>query len=520
MKSINIKKIIAFILIISIFISVLTLFSCGGNNADDKKNNVTENNAKENAGYLNGGNNENNNNIGDEPETESEKLTPALPDKDLNGETYTFYVMGYERNVNNYSMEIYAAEETGDTIGDAVYKRNQYVEEKYNFKVAEYPESQGDLAAAVKKTLLAGDDIYQVFMMNLAQSNSLAQQGFLHDLKTVENIDLSRQWWDYKSHRDFSLLNKLYYAVGDINIMDNNGTWAVFFNKKLLQDLGLESPYKYVNSNEWTLDKYNEMCVAAAKDLNGDGLMTADDDQWGQVSDYLNTFMFYIGTGERATRKDENDVPYMDMLNERSASVIDKVMNIQLDTGITVKAEDHSGKYGNVYSDMIRRNFKEDRALFYTAGLLSFTLLRDMESEFGMVPLPKYEPTQDSYYTTYNLNNASALSIPVTNQRLAETGLVVEALAAESMYTLTPAYYEVALQRKYMRDEESSAMLDIILSSRIFDLDMVYNWGGSYGVFDSLMSKKSRDFASEYEKIKDKASAAIDKTIENFGTAE
>lgn len=120
----------------------------------------------------------------------------------------------------------------------------------------------------------------------------------------MENINLNQPWWDWQSHKDFSLLNKLYYAAGDINIMDNNATWAVFFNKKLLQDLGLESPYSYVKNNDWTLDRYNEICVAAAKDLNGDGIMTPGDDRWGQVSDYLNTFMFYIGTGERASKKD------------------------------------------------------------------------------------------------------------------------------------------------------------------------------------------------------------------------
>jgi len=214
------KKIISVILIISTFISVLTLFSCGENNSDGINNEIDKI-ADESPGNLND-NGSGGDAKSDNSTLEPEKLIPNLPEKDLNGETFTFYVMGYERNVNNYSMEIYAAEENGDTINDAVYKRNQYVEEKYNFKVAEKPESQGDLAAAVKKTLLAGDDIYQVFMMNLVQSNNLAQQGFLHDLNTVENIDLSQPWWDSKSHKDFSLLNKLYYAVGDINIMDNN----------------------------------------------------------------------------------------------------------------------------------------------------------------------------------------------------------------------------------------------------------------------------------------------------------
>jgi len=448
--------------------------------------------------------------------TETEKILPDLPEKDLGGGTFTFYVMGYERNVNNYSVEIYAEAENGDTINDAVYARNRYAEEKYNFKIAEYPESNSSLADSVRRTLMADEDIYQVFMMNLRDSANLAGQGYLRDLKNVENMDLGKPWWDSRSNGGFSIMGRLYFAVGDINIMDNNATWAVFFNKKILQDLGLEAPYAHVGGNNWTLDKYHEMSKAAARDLNGDGVMHPDDDAWGTVGDYLNTYMLFIASGEKVINKDKDDVPYLEHISERGANVMDKVMDIQLDAESTLHANEHASKYANVYSDMLRRNFKEDRALFYIAGLLTYTLLRDMENEFGMVPMPKLDSAQDRYYTTYNYGNASSLSIPVTNARLADTGLIAEALAAESMYTLTPAYYEVALERKYMRDEESRAMLDIILSSRAGDLTTIYDWGGSFEIMQALTQKKSRDFTSEFEKIRGRAETAIAKTLESF----
>ena len=489
------------------------LFSCGPKAQENSEKNANQNENQQ-ANVLDDNGGDDNNNI-----IENIKILPDLPEKDLKGEKFTFYVMGYERNVNNYSVEIYSEAENGDNINDTVYKRNKTVEEKYNFEIAEHPEKNGSLADSVKKTLLAGDDLYQVFMMNLRDSVSMANQGFLYNLKNVEHIDLSKPWWDSKSNEGFSICNKLFYTVGDINIMDNNATWAVFFNKKLIKDSGLEMPYVYIKNNEWTMDKYYEMSSAAAKDLNGDGLMTPDDDCWGTVGDYLNTFMLFIASGERMTKKDKDDTPYLETINNRAADVMDKVFNIQLAKDSTLHANEFSGKYANVYSDMIRRNFKEDRALFYIAGLLSYTLLRDMESEFGMVPMPKYDSAQENYYTTYNPNNASALSIPVTNKKLEETGLIVEAISAESMYTLTPAYYDVALERKYMRDEESRAMLDIILSSRMYDLAIVYNWGKSYDVFETLTQKKSRDFTSEFEKIKNKAEIEIAKTVEMFNSA-
>ena len=502
------KKIIAVMFLVWVITGIL--YSCSsvetgekGNDDSKQSDNITDANGETSAEEVN---------------TTTDKLDvlPDLPDMDLENKKFTFYVMGYERNVNNYSMEIYAEAENADVINDAVYKRNKTVEAKYNFEIAEQPETQSSLADSVKKSLLAGEDIYQVFMMNLRDSVSLANQGFLLDLNTVENIDLTKPWWDSNSNDGFSICNKLYFTVGDINIMDNNATWAVFFNKNLIKNTGLTMPYEYVKNNEWTMDKYYEMSVAAAKDLNGDGVMNPDDDCWGTVGDHMNTFMLFISSGERITKKDNEDVPYLETMGDHAASVMEKVFNIQLNKDSTLHANGYESKYANVYSDMIRRNFKEDRALFYIAGMLSYTLLRDMESEFGMVPMPKYDASQENYYTTYNPNNASALSIPNTNTKIAETGLVVEAIAAESMHTLTPAYYEVALERKYMCDVESKEMLDIILSSRIFDLDLVYNWGGTYDVFERLTQKNSRDFTSEFEKIKTKAETEITKTIDKF----
>ena len=70
------------------------------------------------------------------------------------------------------------------------------------------------------------------------------------------------------------------------------------------------------------------------------------------------------------------------------------------------------------------------------------------------------------------------LCVPMTTSDPERTGIVLEAMAAESMYTVTPAYYDVALKGKYARDEESLDMLDIILESRCYDLGWFYAIGG------------------------------------------
>jgi len=66
-----------------------------------------------------------------------------------------------------------------------------------------------------------------------------------------------------------------------------------------------------------------------------------------------------------------------------------------------------------------------------------------------------------------------------------------------------------------IRDEESAEMLDIILSSRVFDLGFIFNWGNLGDVPLSLYPKGG-GFVSTYEKREPKAISEMEKTIEAF----
>ena len=91
-------------------------------------------------------------------------------------------------------------------------------------------------------------------------------------------------------------------------------------------------------------------------------------------------------------------------------------------------------------------------------------------------------------------------------------------MACESMYTLTPAYYDIALKNKYLRDPESEEMLDIILSSRTFDLGGVYmfNWGSVGSIFTSLLSSGQTTYQSQYDKKIKSATKTMNKAVEKI----
>ncbi len=445
------------------------------------------------------------------------ELLPGLPDEDFGGETMNFLVRSEKFHWYWSSKEIYSEKENGEAINDAVFSRNIWVEEKYNCRITEY-RSDNPIADA-NKAIGAGDDVYDVFMINMYENSGLAQKGGLADFKKIEFIGLDKPWWDARASSSLSIGGRLFWTLGDINIMDNDAVWSNLFNKQVAADFGLEDPYKLVREGKWTLSKMYEQAKAVVTDIDGDGAIGIND-RVGHLSEVSNTYGMFIGAGESIAKKDGEDLPYLSMDGERAADVITAVLDLMLDADTTLLADNYTGKYSNPWDELTRPMFMENRGLFYTIGLGTVTLLRNMDSDFGILPIPKYDGAQAEYYHYVNPWSASTVSVPAVNGNLSFTGFILEAMAAKSMVTLTPAYYEITLTNKVMRDTDSEEMLDIILGSLAYDFGAVFNWGGTTELFAQLTNQKSYDYASAYAKKASSAQTAMEKTVEAFKALE
>jgi len=167
------------------------------------------------------------------------------------------------------------------------------------------------------------------------------------------------------------------------------------------------------------------------------------------------------------------------------------------------------------FNEGINKMFQEDRGLFMLMQISYILETRTMESDFGILPTPKLDEAQDKYYTPINPVATSCIAVPATVGNREKTSVVLEALSAESRYTLMPAYYDVTITNKMIRDEESAEMLDLILGSRVFDLGFIFNWG-SLGDLPTSLYPKGDNFMSAYEKLEPKAIREMEKTIEAF----
>jgi hypothetical protein len=160
--------------------------------------------------------------------------------------------------------------------------------------------------------------------------------------------------------------------------------------------------------------------------------------------------------------------------------------------------------------------FANNQSLFYVQLLSLVTELRGMVDDFGILPYPKYDAVQSSYYSTVGSWHSMFLCAPLSQEDTERTGIILESLAGESHYTVKPAYYDIALKGKYARDEESEEMLDLILSTRTYDIGWYYAIGGYNEEIMNLFRQYKTDFTSMYQKYETKAGKDIDKLNASF----
>ncbi|GHU39566.1 hypothetical protein FACS1894105_14330 [Clostridia bacterium] len=340
--------------------------------------------------------------------SEREKNIASYNYPNINYDGYVFKIaLRGEEGGNGYydSYDIVCEEASADPVLDGVYKRNREIEDRFGITIKGI--FVGDTSAAVRKSVSSGDHAYDIGFQQLRSSHTLALNGVLVDMMTVDSLDLSNPWWDQTILHDTSVMNKSMYATGDITVVDNYGTWIMMYNKKLQKDFNVPDLYALVRSGEWTFEKLSELMKLSIEDLNGDGKISKED-RVGMATSTDSIRNFFFSSGSRIIGKDANDLPFnaLDTVQTiNNIELIDKVFN---PPAKCVVLTDETGSWENTQA-----MFTEDRALFYAEVMLHVQSIREMESDFGILPLPKASVEQERYYTSAHEMASAAVFIPV-----------------------------------------------------------------------------------------------------------
>ena len=497
--------------LIALLMLVPTLASCSDNTPAETKETTAQQETAQTA--------ESTDASADESETEDERIKPNIPESaDFGGDDITFlhwYNTAWTETVRQ-SRDIYAEGITGEAINDAVYNRNVKIEDAYKVKIALQLEQSTDIASMVGQQVTAGDSTYDVVYQLLSAAPALIQKSYFHNLFNVPNIDLTKPWWDQNSISSLSTMGILPLVSTSINVNDKDATAALAFNKTIASNNQLEDLYTLVREGKWTYDKLSEMAEATYNDSNGDGTMTPDD-VYGFLGGRDVIDSLYHGSGSQFITKNENDEFVFTFGTERDVDVISKGIDIV-----------NSSWYFNHHawkdqSDILYRQiFETGHGLFFCMRLDDVTNMRAGDADFGIIPIPKYEEAQDKYYSLVSQHTTGLMSIPITcaGDELSMVGMVLEALAAESHYTLIPEYIETSLKTKNSRDAESADMLDIILNNRVFDPMNVYSFANFGDAIMDAADANNKDMASLIKSKEKLVNKSIEKVLKAVSAVE
>ena len=438
------------------------------------------------------------------------------PNENFKG--YEFRVLNLD--VTSWGISHMAAEEsTGQELFDAIYLRNRIVEDKLGFIVKEQFFTEGEVVIERVTTLVnAGIDEFDMIITHANEGGPLASSGAFMDLYEIDSIDFDSPWWNQGAVNSFELDKSLYITSTDAVIMSTDATWIMYFNKNMHEGLGVDDCYELVKSGKWTMDAMMTMMKAARRDSDGDGIYSTAD-VWGLGTHGSSVGAFIIGAGEQFAYKDENGYPFIKAPDERFIAVFAKTAEM-MDYKSGLCFNNHHRTVIKAYDSNIIDQldlFENERALFCNEVLGHTRTFRAMEKDYGLLPFPKYDESQSEYYS-FMIYGTPVFGIPKTVSNPDRSGLIIEALTAQSLETISPVYYDTAIRGKYTRDEESLEMLDYILKNRVYDLSVIFAWGGIYDKYTEVAARgnSGTNPVNTYEKNIDKTNADIDKTMTFF----
>jgi len=487
-KKYKMKKIVALFLVFVLTIAVLA--ACQ-NNDDTHQSEI---NGTE-SGY-----NENNGN-GDITDEESAHWA-MLGERDFEGVTFTIL----DANAHPHLFHNVPEEEfTGDAINDALIHRNLLIEEKFNINI-EYvhiPGGASEGTNVLRQSIRAGEDSYDMIISRAMGGDlaTLATQGYLQNLAALPYMSLQSPWWSRLMYQNMQFDGNLFFTMGDIVPVMYQAPFAVFFNKQMMADRGIEENlYELVMNGQWTLDAMERLARDVYQDINMTGAMNLHEDIFGIITqnNSFTTNGIAAAVGINLSTIENNDI----VVNFNTQHVFDRVSRL---TDVFQRGTVPAG------DEIITVTFYEGRALFLVHLLESGMIhLRGMEQDFGILPMPKFNEQQESHISPINPWNGGFVAAPLSADS-ARTAFMMEALSYASYSMVRPQVYEVVLHHRVARDEESARMIDTIIETSYLDLNGIYNWGGSTdALYRAIFA--GGNLASEMERVE----GLIESAIEDF----
>jgi len=441
---------------------------------------------------------------------EETELTDGLPDTDMQG--FTFKMLHHEQSCLNWAEAMLQAEElNGEILNDAIFNREQYLRERFNcaVEVTENPTLIGP--EVIKPYVLSGESTYDVVLMYDVQILNDIQ--YLYDMSQIPHIRFDAEWWNPEASSIYQMDGIRLAAAGNYSLSIVSRASGYMYNRDIVRNLGMETPYEMVKNDTWTIDNMYMLADAACMDLNGDGEMTSED-QFGIISHLKGHFTrSIIGSDVTFVDRDEKGYPVFRLPTDEVA--VTKMQHILELSAAGDGWYETDQDAVNTVSPLFADAFRNGTGLFEVGTPFALGSAREYDFDLGIVPIPKYDTEQQSYYAPTSGGEISVMLRSFDAGRAEYVGTLMEAMAFYTHQNIIPEYQDVLVMKKNARDQENAEMLEIMYDNIRFDL-CINAWelqctvplmegafAGLKGNFASTLAGMQNTIDAEIEKLKE-----------------
>ncbi len=377
-------------------------------------------------------------------------------------------------------IEFYIAYEdlSGDIVEQSLYDRNTKVEERLGVTLVfnETVKGNADNIAAWSSYInnsvsISSREFDIVAGYSLAQAKA-AVSGYFYNMldDTCEYKDFTQPWWSELLLEQVTFGDALYFASGDISRNALEMMYVCYANTDLLDKYSINNPQLLVESNEWTYDKFFELCQGVYED-DGDGIKNCESesgDVFGYITSGIHVDPWFYGSGATICERNADGEIVMSesFVGERVANTVDML------------CEFLDGEFG-IYTAKVthQKAFGQGRSLFMMdRARVSHKVIAQNygDTKFVILPCPKYDKDQEKYITVMgNPFTLYAIASDVADPAMASA--FIECFASEGYRKVTPAVFELSLKTRYVDDPISGNMYDIIRSNITYDVGRIFS---------------------------------------------
>jgi ABC-type glycerol-3-phosphate transport system substrate-binding protein len=420
-------------------------------------------------------------------DTKVEPMEGEVP-VDLNG--YEFQVIDFNDGRWKYS-------DSGTPFGDAWNQILDEVQGLYNCTITMESVSPDGCFTKVQPEIMSGEKCADLIVATEWEYGKLIAGNLMRDLNTLD-VNWDNKWWN-QNVRQMSTNQGKTFATNGSFIFDTAQTWLLYYNQDVWQELKLPDPYELVNSGKWTMDKYREYCKKAMRDDDGSGKVDSSSDRWGVIGaagDYCRALFMALG-GKYFTTNPENGHVELACNNTKTFDIVEQMYGM-------VKQDQSFCTLSFTNEQEKITMFANNRALFY-AYMPGISGLKDMESDWGVMPLPKFNEEQEQYLSGVD-HNAAVCGVPSSNDNIKEVSAILEALGRHGV-ALENVYWPDYNETYWRHPEEDSAILsDHVVGHGQYDIALLMQNCNSaaFGtpmslVFGTVHGGSGSDFSSLME---------------------